>query len=33
MTILSIPDIVVLETVDVDVQTIRVHVDIGHEIA
>jgi hypothetical protein len=31
--ILGIPDIVVLETVDVGVETIGVHVDVGHEIA
>jgi hypothetical protein len=33
MTILSIPKIVVLETVDIDVQTVRIHVHVGHEIA
>ena len=33
VTILGIPDIVVLETVDVDVQTVRIHVHVGHEIA
>jgi hypothetical protein len=33
MTILGIPKIVVLETVDVYVQTVRIHVHVGHEIA
>jgi hypothetical protein len=31
--ILGIPEIVVLETVDVDVQAIGVDIHIGHELA
>lgn len=31
MTILDIPDIVVLETVHVDVQAVGVHVHVGNE--
>ena len=31
MTILGIPDVVVLEPVDVNVQAVRVHVDVGHK--
>jgi|WetSurMetagenome_2_1015567.scaffolds.fasta_scaffold04666_3 hypothetical protein len=33
MTVLAIPDIVVLGAVDVGVETIGIHVDISHEIA
>jgi hypothetical protein len=33
VTILGIPEIVVLEAVDVDVETIVVHVHVSHEIA
>jgi len=33
MTVLAIPDIVVLEAVDVGIQTVGVHVHVGHKIA
>ena len=31
MTILGVPNVVVLEPVDVDVEAIRVHVHVGNE--
>ena len=31
MAVLAIPDVVVLKTVDVDVQTVGIHVHVGHE--
>jgi hypothetical protein len=32
MTILSIPDIVIIETVDIGLQTIRIHVHVSHKM-
>ena len=32
MTILAIPDIVILKTIHVDIQTVRIHVHVDHEI-
>ncbi|MFZ4648579.1 MAG: hypothetical protein ACOYMB_03000 [Patescibacteria group bacterium] len=31
MTILAIPDIVILKAVNIGVQTIRIHVHVNHE--
>jgi hypothetical protein len=31
MAILTVPDVVVLKTIHVDVQTVRVHVHVDHE--
>ena len=31
MMVLTVPDVVVLETIHVDVQTIRVHVHVDHK--
>jgi len=31
MTILAIPDIVILKAIHVDIQTVRIHVHVDHE--
>jgi hypothetical protein len=32
MTILAIPDIVILKAIHVDIQTVRIHVHVDHEM-
>jgi hypothetical protein len=32
MSVLSIPNVVILETVDIDIQTIGVHVHVGDKV-
>ena len=31
MTILAIPDIVILKAIHVDIQTVRIHIHVDHE--